>query len=100
MSATHLDANFPLQGSDPASHSKKLGQDPSWIGSFYLGWSRGKPVRDHGHGTLRGYRTVAVGDTVGLACIGFVIVMSLHRFISLHALHVVAVIARVAGPWG
>jgi hypothetical protein len=51
------------------------------------------PVQGHRHGTLQGYRTVAVADTVGLACVGVVIVESLHRCSSLHALHALHLIA-------
>ena len=87
--------------------SKKLGEDPSWIGLFHLGWSLRMPVQGHRHGTLQRYRTVAVADTVGLAGIGFTVVASLHciagvasHFTRCRSLQALQVISRVAGLGG
>jgi hypothetical protein len=44
------------------------------------------PVQDHRCGSVQGYRNVAVAGTVGLACISFIVVASLHLIAGI-ALH-------------
>ena len=80
--------------------SKNLGEDPSWICLFYVGWSLAHACAGPKAWHLAGLPNRGGRGHRGAACVGFIIVVSLHRCTHCKIIACVALIARIAGPRG